>query len=71
MRYGHAHASIMDDACTKLARGPWNTGGVSQIMTVRPDGITRNQEERSWAQMLLFGTVQHDLNLPQADSLAS
>ena len=44
----HAHASTMDDTCTKLARGPWGTGGVWRAMTVRPKGITRNNEERSW-----------------------
>ena len=48
MCYANVHAAIVQSTCTELARGPWVTGGVGRAMTVRPNSIMRNNEERSW-----------------------
>ena len=46
----HAHVLPIGDTCTELAQGPWGIGCVWKVvMTVRPNGMTRNNEERSWA----------------------
>ena len=41
MCYADAHAAIMEPSCTELPRGPWDTGDVWRVMTVR--------SVRSWA----------------------
>ena len=67
--HAHAHAASMDDICTELARGPWGIGGGWKVMTVRPNGITRNNEERCLGLRGDFcGIVPHDLQSPLADS---
>ena len=52
--YAHAYAPSLDNNCTELAREPWGTGGVWRV-AVRPYGITRDNEERSWAPRRLPG----------------
>ena len=49
MCYASAYPAIGQSTCTELARGPWITGGASRVMTVRPNSIVKNYEERSWA----------------------
>ena len=45
--YVNVHAAIAQSTRTELARGPWFTGGVWRVMTVRPISIiVRNNEER-------------------------
>ena len=44
MGYTHAYVPSMADTCIELSRGPWASGGVWRVMTLRPNGITRNKE---------------------------
>ena len=53
MGYVHAHAPSMGDIFTELDRGPCGTGGVWRVMTVRSNGVAKNNEERSRAVGLL------------------
>ena len=41
--------AFLDDTCAKLVRGPWEIGDVFKVMTLRSNGTTRNNDERSWA----------------------
>ena len=45
----YAHVPSMTDTYTELVRGPWATGSVWRVMTVRLNVVMRNNEERSWA----------------------
>ena len=49
MCYADVLVVIMESTCTKLSRGPWGTGVVLRVMNVRQNGVTRDNEERSWA----------------------
>ena len=49
MDYAYAHVHSMANTYTELVREPWSKGSVWRVMTVRLNGITRNNEERSWA----------------------
>ena len=65
MGYAHVHIPSMADTRTELARGSCASGGsVWRVMTVRPNGITRNNENGPGFRGDFVGIVPHDLHLP-------
>ena len=67
--YANAHAALVQSTCTELARGAWVIGGVGRVMTVRPNSIVRNNEERpALRDDFLLVLCHMAYKPPQADS---